>query len=440
MNDYERYEGLFEIEGEKICWVTAFRKGFKWRCKKTGICCKNQNVMLTNEEIERFPKEFIKEGEIKGNKVFYLKFINEICPFLKQGNICTIYNNRPIKCRHFPLNAGFGWDNKIIIYFVPQCCNVFLDDKDAPEIDKKILEQVAIETCNFPAIKEERKIFSYIMNGTLMVAKSKNPDQYQDPDAIRILLHKFIDKAFEILQSLPSKNEKTLVEIFSKFLAGWISFIANKENKIGINKENVDKIFGNIIELMDSKKCIVSDFEIYDKLVESRYDLLGIEKRDGGYFNYKLKKDKGRKFSVHHYYSGKEEVIKIKRLPDFPEGEALDELKEVMHELIERPSFQYAVIDEFLQILGDTSSFNLTLYYPLIEISLDKAILTYQIFRALCYLTAIKNHNNQIKFEDIREALVILEYLFNDVDKWAVKRTYDRIFESISQQHRELLK
>lgn len=67
-------------------------------CKRCGNCCSNY-LPLSKEEIYSL-KEIIKKRNLKPiTNIFGNDCINS-CPFLN-GNICTIYEERPEICRVF---------------------------------------------------------------------------------------------------------------------------------------------------------------------------------------------------------------------------------------------------------------------------------------------------------------------------------------------------
>lgn len=95
----------------------------KFECKKCGWCCKNfsQNKGISGLPLFEWEKDkFEKLAEKKGIKLYFqptdlifdkrsgkhicitFSMENEPCPFL-ENNQCSIYSERPIVCRSFPL-------------------------------------------------------------------------------------------------------------------------------------------------------------------------------------------------------------------------------------------------------------------------------------------------------------------------------------------------
>lgn len=67
-------------------------------CKRCGNCCSNY-LPLSKKEIADL-KEIVKQRKLKPiSSVFGIGF-EAACPFLN-GNICTIYEDRPEICRSF---------------------------------------------------------------------------------------------------------------------------------------------------------------------------------------------------------------------------------------------------------------------------------------------------------------------------------------------------
>jgi Fe-S-cluster containining protein len=86
-------------------------------CKSCqGLCCKRGNIMIFHDEYERLVKF---KPAIPHSDYDLIKHIHGPCPFLENDR-CTIYEERPITCRKYPLFIKFE-ENLAKIGCHPQC-------------------------------------------------------------------------------------------------------------------------------------------------------------------------------------------------------------------------------------------------------------------------------------------------------------------------------
>jgi len=77
-------------------------------CRECGNCCSALGPKINNRDIERLAKQInMRPGKIRKN---YLDvdedndfvFQSMPCPFLKEGNFCSVYEARPKACEEYP--------------------------------------------------------------------------------------------------------------------------------------------------------------------------------------------------------------------------------------------------------------------------------------------------------------------------------------------------
>ena len=77
-------------------------------CAECGNCCRTLGPKVNNRDIDRIGKFInMRSGKVRKN---YLKvdedndfvFQSMPCPFLKEGNFCSIYDARPRACAEYP--------------------------------------------------------------------------------------------------------------------------------------------------------------------------------------------------------------------------------------------------------------------------------------------------------------------------------------------------
>ena len=99
------YRSIIETEQLKIKILK------KVKCKKCGWCCKNQNAMLTREDVKRFMIHFKCSYEELSEKyldeTLKIPYLRSPCPLLDNENRCIIYHIRPKVCKIYPFTDFF---------------------------------------------------------------------------------------------------------------------------------------------------------------------------------------------------------------------------------------------------------------------------------------------------------------------------------------------
>jgi len=78
-----------------------------WKCQQCGHCCKNiKSLMISTNESKFFPKHLLIPEVAYGRNrenltIIYYQIISTACPLYKDG--CSIYDNRPLICKTYPL-------------------------------------------------------------------------------------------------------------------------------------------------------------------------------------------------------------------------------------------------------------------------------------------------------------------------------------------------
>ncbi len=144
--------GKILIEEEKVTLDWDDTEGYIINCDKScSNCCRTYRVKLEDDEFEEFKKKH--EGGVEKNCDFsrhgYLKKSYGKCVFLNIRRKCSIYEDRPLLCRTFPLRFEelVKTNNKIVlkIFYNPNECNASLiksDSKKARELNKDIIKLV----------------------------------------------------------------------------------------------------------------------------------------------------------------------------------------------------------------------------------------------------------------------------------------------------------
>ena len=87
-------------------------------CLKCGNCCKTLKPTISKEDIKRISNHFnedesiIKAKYLEKDKGGDWTFNKLPCPFLKEGNVCEIYQIRPKVCQEFPHTQKKGFTSR----------------------------------------------------------------------------------------------------------------------------------------------------------------------------------------------------------------------------------------------------------------------------------------------------------------------------------------
>ena len=114
--------------------VDRFRQVFT--CRRCGACCTVfTGVKIAKDEIERLPvpqNERLDVFELQDG-TYYMK---EPCRFYDaSAKGCSIYNERPLTCRNFPMNNGNCEDGHVHLA-VDQTCPAALEALAEIEVDE----------------------------------------------------------------------------------------------------------------------------------------------------------------------------------------------------------------------------------------------------------------------------------------------------------------
>ena len=119
-------------------------------------CCKSTPPALTSEDIRRINKhisndKWIKKIEGSDKIVHIVKKKNETsdCHFLTERNLCSVYDNRPLDCKLFPIflkikeNTEDSYKIKWLVWYCPLTQEIGLETllKEARKIIGVYLEK-----------------------------------------------------------------------------------------------------------------------------------------------------------------------------------------------------------------------------------------------------------------------------------------------------------
>jgi len=120
--------GLYQMSTAKL---------LKFRCTGCGNCCKEPLLPLTDEDLARLVShtgtdpmalvKFITKDEIdmdhepegfallrQGKRVMVLRHVAGRCIYLGPDDRCSVYTERPLGCRVFPLDPTFSRSGKLV--------------------------------------------------------------------------------------------------------------------------------------------------------------------------------------------------------------------------------------------------------------------------------------------------------------------------------------
>jgi len=127
---FETYYVHLEFQSKAGCWSI----NLPFLCSKCGVCCSLDDFLVAGEicgspevDVEVYAKFKVLTEELgelfdRGEGEYERYVVRARCPFLV-GNLCSIYEIRPMGCRQFP-NTFFGMlsvDCVALVRFRKQC-------------------------------------------------------------------------------------------------------------------------------------------------------------------------------------------------------------------------------------------------------------------------------------------------------------------------------
>lgn len=90
-------------------------------CTACGHCCRTLQIVVDDFDIRRLAKrlgqkpEVVKRKYVTREKDGELVFNRQPCPFL-DGNLCTVYEDRPQACRDYPFLHESGFRQRMLMF------------------------------------------------------------------------------------------------------------------------------------------------------------------------------------------------------------------------------------------------------------------------------------------------------------------------------------
>jgi Fe-S-cluster containining protein len=90
-------------------------------CTTCGHCCRTLQIVVDDFDIGRIARrlgekpEVVKRKYVRREKDGELVFNRQPCPFL-EGNICTVYEDRPQACRDYPFLHETGFRQRMLMF------------------------------------------------------------------------------------------------------------------------------------------------------------------------------------------------------------------------------------------------------------------------------------------------------------------------------------
>lgn len=104
----------------------------KMDCTRCGACCRVLYVPVSGREIQRLAKRVglsvaeFRERYVKVDDDREVTIPAMPCPF-QEGNLCTVYEDRPKACRHYPYIGGKVRDRLIGILERAETCPIVFE-------------------------------------------------------------------------------------------------------------------------------------------------------------------------------------------------------------------------------------------------------------------------------------------------------------------------
>ena len=106
--------GSIRVGSDSFGYRTSFSSGLRFRCLPgCGLCCRTYRIPLTESDLVRLKQvvdpeacstiAFEKHGQGGGLPTFMENGKGKGCCYLDEDALCSVYGNRPLYCRTYPL-------------------------------------------------------------------------------------------------------------------------------------------------------------------------------------------------------------------------------------------------------------------------------------------------------------------------------------------------
>jgi Fe-S-cluster containining protein len=106
--------GTIQVETDRVEYRTSFSSGLRFRClPECGLCCRTYRIPLTSFDLDRLQEvvepeacpniAFADPGQECGTSAFMENGKGKGCCYLDNRLRCSVYGNRPLYCRTYPL-------------------------------------------------------------------------------------------------------------------------------------------------------------------------------------------------------------------------------------------------------------------------------------------------------------------------------------------------
>jgi Fe-S-cluster containining protein len=204
----------------------------KFECKKCGRCCRNFGGFLPiwgweADELKKIAKEKNISLELKPAELwadektglvwcFQIRLANEPCPFLLD-NQCSIYKNRPLICKSFPLGHSYLIDlgeskNKLSFGNCPNfdAEKFMMGFNSIPESKKIIEDEMFVSSFQLDGIKKfiSETMKDLVENKKIKLKRINESDYKKYPNYLSF---------FEFLTTANFINEEAKKRIIQSF-------------------------------------------------------------------------------------------------------------------------------------------------------------------------------------------------------------------------------
>ncbi len=372
------------------------------KCKKCGECCSSSYfIPLKKDEISQIEKitgckNFFKK--IDGE--FFIKFVNNKCPFQNEEKLCTIhkkwgFENKPLRCQIYPYEF-IKMKNSIFVCYTFSCKGIELSPPTQSE-KKEVLEiltdyipemEIPSQIKLFEDFSISVDLFLQLENYLKIFLSTKDFSLDFKHRMLGLLIFWDLLKRYVFLPENVNKNPDFLVVQFLESL----------------RKTNFKVIIDTAFYLMSKEKKIYR--KIWWFLGEYLIALTS------------LRKNKGLKFVIKFYKDMFFSAVNYKKYKDFPFKYDWENpwLKAYFIHLLERKDFiyedfpYYMILKYYLLLLSILPNYMQRVWTENVEFSIDEV--HKEIFRFLEIHFGFHLKNKKILLKESR----IKKYL-NWIDK-----------------------
>ena len=261
--------GTVRVEADRLEYRTSFSSDLRFRCLPgCGLCCRTYRIPLTSTDLQRLKQvvepeacstiAFTNYEQGARTAAFLENRKHKGCCYLDEDARCSVYDNRPLYCRTYPLIRD---TYETLEMSVDRTCPGV--GEGDPVTTEQIEEAFLLEAENRPeALKVNESAASYrVICGSL-----KAMGVFTETELIRSVCAELIRLG------MTSRRDSEILSRFGNAAAALARLLAGSGNIT--NPEAAARLVGDVEDILGSRPVETTGNELSEGAVESLADYL----------------------------------------------------------------------------------------------------------------------------------------------------------------------